>query len=127
MNEANPFFRLKLQLCGCDTLTGIGMGGALAAGSKHPAFYVGALLLIVLAGLGARSLRQRLKTAPALNQRQRRIIFGWYAAPWALFIFLVAALFLYIHAETRLWVIFLFPALFALSIIVMRYRQIYED
>ncbi len=126
-HEATPSFRLRLQLYAWDMVTGLAMCVAFGTGFNHLLIWVAALVVIGLAGRGARRLRQRVKTSPPLNLRQRRIIFACYAAPYAVFVLLVSALFVYFHAETRLWVIFLLPALMALSMIVVRYYQIYED
>ena len=126
-NEATPTFRLRLQLYAWDMLVGIAMCAAFGTGFNHPVIWVTALVVMVLSGRGARRLRRRVKTSPPLTLRQRRIIFACYAALYAIFVLLVSALFVYLHAETRLWVIFLLSALMALSMIVVRYYQIYED
>jgi hypothetical protein len=126
-DEATPSFGLRLQLYAWDMLMGLAMCVAFGTGLKHLLIWVSALVVIGLAGRGARRLRQRVKTSPPLNLQQRRIIFACYAAPYATFVLLVSALFVYFHAATRLWVGLLFPALMAFSMIVVRYYQIIKD
>ena len=126
-NDANPSFRLRLQLCGCDILTGIAIGAAFSMGFKHPIFWFVALVLIFLSALGTRSLRQRVKTAPPLNHRQRRIVFACYVAPYALFVIFASALLAYIHAKAGPWIVFILPAPIVFAMIVLRYYQIHDD
>ena len=126
-NETTPAFRLRLQLCVWDMLAGIALCIGSGTGFRRPVIWVASLVVLVLALLARNRARERAMASPPLNARQRRILVACYAAPFAIAFFLLASAFAYIHAEPRLWIILLFPALMAFSWILILYNKIHED